>query len=166
MFDLNFDPAVIFWTLVSFGIVYYVVSAKVYPVLRAMLNARADKIAKDLESAQAKFQEAETQNGHIEERLQNMYTEEMRIVSEAQEKAKQQAEVKAREYQAEFELMRQAKEKDLQKIELNLYKDFEEKAGKVLVDACEKVLRCDLPKDLQSRIIDERIKELKSLKEF
>ena len=165
-FDLSFNPALIFWTIVSFGIVYYVVSSKIYPILNKILSDRAAKITTDLAEAERKHQEADVLHEKVSVRLRDVRLEERRILSEAQEKARHIAEEKQQEYQAEFNRLRKAKEEDLRKIEVDFYKNFESKVGKLLVTACEKIMRCDLPAELQQRILEERIQELKKLKGF
>ena len=130
------------------------------------MKERAEKIANDLALAEAKNKSAEDLRQQIEERLKNIKLEEQRIISEAQEKARQVAEVKTQEYQAEYTRLRKAKEADLKKIETDFYRSFEEKIGDVLLEACEKVINCDLTPELQQKILTERVQELKKLKGF
>jgi len=162
----TFEFNIVFWTLVSFGAVYYVIGRKIYPAVAALLQARADKIAADLTLAAAKNKSAEELRGQIDARLQNLRLEEQQILSAAQEKARQTAELKTQEYQTEFAKMCKTKEKELQKVELDFYRNFEEKIGKILIGACEKVLRCDLTPEFQQEIITARLEELKKMKEF
>lgn len=164
MFEFQFN--VVFWTLVSFSVVYYVIGRKIYPLVSKLMKERAEKIATDLALAEAKNKSAEDLHRQVEERLKNINLEEHRIVSEAQEKARQAAELKTREYQTEFVKLRKTKEEDLQKIEQEFYKNFETKVGKILTVACEKIIKCDLTPELQQKILTERIQELKKIKDF
>ena len=166
IFDLSFNPAVAVWTLISFGLVYYVISRKVYPLLNKILAERAAKIAADLAEAETKHQEADELYKQISERLHNIRLEERKIVSDAQEKARRAAEDRRQEYETEFDQLRTAKEEDLQKAERDFYNNLEAKAGKMLVSACEKILHCDLPEELQQRVLEKRIQELKKIKAF
>jgi F-type H+-transporting ATPase subunit b len=165
-FDLSFNPAVAFWTLVSFALVYYVISRKIYPVLNKLMSARAAKIAQGLTEAEAGRRTAEELAKQAEERLQNIRLEERRILSEAQEKARRSAAEQSAEYLAEFQRLRANKEEDLRKIEADFYKNFEAQLGGILGAACEKIIRCDLPPELQQKILNERLAELKKIKEF
>jgi F-type H+-transporting ATPase subunit b len=165
-FDLSFNPAVVFWTLISFGVVYYVISGKVYPVLNKLMSERADKIARDLNEAETKRRTADELAKQAEARLQNIRLEERRILSEAQEKARRSAAEQTAEYLAEFQRLRLSKEDDLRKIEADFYKNFEAQIGGILSAACEKIIRCDLPPELQQKILNERLAELKKIKEF
>jgi F-type H+-transporting ATPase subunit b len=164
LFKLELNVA--FWTLISFGIVYYIISRKIYPPISRLMQERAARISGDLAAAEARRKEAEDMRSQIEERLQNVRLEERRILSEAQEKARVAAEKKSAEYQAEFNRLRRAREEDLQKLEVDFYKNFEEKIGRLLIDACEKVLSCDLTEELRQKILQERIQELQKVKEF
>lgn len=164
MFKLEIN--IIFWTLISFGLVCWVISAKIYPVLAKMMQERADKITGELANAEKQNREAETLRQELAEQQKNIELAEHRILSEAREKAKAQAAKQLEALQEEFRALRKAKEADLRRVEDDFYRNFEERIGKMLYTACEKVLRVSLTPEMQQRILQERIEELKKLKEF
>jgi F-type H+-transporting ATPase subunit b len=157
---------VIFWTVISFGIVCWVISWKIYPVIAKMMQERADKIAGDLANAEKKNQEAEAIRSDLAERQKNIEREEHRIFSAAREKAQEQTAAQLKAMQEEFRGLRQTKEEDLQRVEEDFYRNFEERIGKMLYAACEKIMRLNLTPELQQQILQERLAELKKIKEF
>ncbi|GBR76165.1 F0F1 ATP synthase subunit B [Candidatus Termititenax persephonae] len=164
MFRLEIN--IIFWTLVSFGIVCWVISAKIYPVLAKILKNREEKIIADLANAAEKSRAAETLHNDLAERQKNIELEAHRIISEAQEKGKRQAAEQWQVWQEEFRELRRVKEEDLRRAEEDFYRHFEERVGKMLYAACAKVLRLNLTPELQQQILQERLAELKKIKEF
>jgi F-type H+-transporting ATPase subunit b len=157
---------IIFWTLVSFGVVCWVISAKIYPALAKIMQERADKIAGDLAGAERQNREAEALRRDLEERQRALELAEHRVLSEAREKARAQADAQLKALQEEFRAQRKAKEEDLRRAEDDFYRNFEERVGKMLCAACEKILRVELTPEMQQRILRERLEELKKLKEF
>jgi F-type H+-transporting ATPase subunit b len=157
---------IIFWTLVSFGLVCWVISVKIYPVLAKMMQERADKVAGELAGAEKQNREAEALRRDLEERQRTLDLTERRILSAAREKAKAQADAQLEALQEEFRALRKTKEEDLRRTEDDFYRNFEERVGQMLCAACEKILRVDLTPEMQQRILRERLEELKKLKEF
>jgi F-type H+-transporting ATPase subunit b len=157
---------IIFWTLISFGLVCWVISAKIYPVLAKIMQERADKIAGELAGAARQNREADALRQDLEERQRALELAERRILSEAREKAKTQADAQLKTLQAEFRALRKTKEEDLRRVEDDFYRNFEERVGQMLYAACEKILRVGLTPEMQQRILQERLEELKKLKEF
>ena len=164
MFKLEIN--IIFWTLISFGLVCWVISAKIYPALARMMQERADKIAGELAGAERQNREAAALRQDLAEQQKNIELAEHRILSEARAKAKAQADAQLKALQDEFRALRKAREEDLRRVEDDFYRNFEERVGQMLCAACEKILRVGLTPEMQQRILQERLEELKKLKEF
>ncbi|MDR1323790.1 MAG: ATP synthase F0 subunit B [Candidatus Margulisbacteria bacterium] len=164
MFKLEIN--IIFWTLISFGLVCWIINAKIYPVLAKMMRERAERITGELADAEKQRRAAETLRAELAEQQKNIELAEHRILSEAREKARAQAAGQFEALQAEFRALRKTKEADLRRLEDDFYRNFEERVGKMLYTACEKVLRVSLTPEMQQRILQERLEELKKLKEF
>ena len=164
MFKLEIN--IIFWTLVSFGVVYWVVCYKIYPPLAKIMQERADKIAADLGNAAKQAREAEKLRLELTVQQKQAEREAQRLLAAAREKAGTQMTERLQVLQAEFAELRRTKEAELQRTEAEFYRHLDEHAGQILYKACEKVVRCKLTPEMQQQILTERLTELKKLKEL
>jgi F-type H+-transporting ATPase subunit b len=160
----TFEPGIIVWTLVSFLIAFWVISAYVYPPVRRLLDERQLKIADHLNAAQKKQSEAEVLFTQADEKIRGIKLEEHRILSEAREKANQlyrQYEQKALE---DFRKLRTEKEQELLEMERAFLINSEAKITELISQMCEKVLRIDLTAEQHNAIIRAKVAELEKLK--
>jgi len=154
------DPGLIFWMLISFGIVFFVLAKFGFPVIVKMVDERKAFIDKSLESAK----EANERLAGIQEEsksiLKRTRDEEIRMLKEAHEirsqlieEAKKQATVDAGKLIAEAKTAIQ-KEKEL------AIRDIRNRVAELSLDIAEKVLRKQLDnppaqRELVQKLIEE-----------
>ncbi|MDR0796569.1 MAG: F0F1 ATP synthase subunit B [Tannerella sp.] len=154
------DPGLIFWMLISFGVVFFVLAKFGFPIIVKMVDERKVFIDNSLESAKA----ANIRLAGIQEEgariLKQTHDEELRILKEVQEtksriigEAKEQAAVEAKKMIAEAKLAIQ-KEKEL------AIRDIRNQIANLSIDIAEKVLRKSLDnpqaqRELVQRLIEE-----------
>lgn len=162
----TFEPGVALWTILSFGLVLFVLSKYVYPPVNALLKTRKETIAKDIAEAEQKNQTAALVSKELAEKLQTIRIEEQRILSEAREKAQALYEKYAKEALEEIREMRKQKEQDLGQMESAFFEKSEQKLTTLIIASCEKILKTGLTPEQQQAVIAERIQDLAKIKEL
>jgi F-type H+-transporting ATPase subunit b len=162
----EFQPGVVVWTLISFALVYLVVRKAVFPVIRRTVLERRAQIEQSLADAIAQRAEAQAKAAEIEERLGRLRQQEQQILAEAREKAKRLYEEQERKALEDLRLLRKQHESDLHKMREGAFEGLRTAFARTVIEACRKVMRTDLSREQQSRIVDERIAELEGLRDL
>jgi len=154
------DLGLLFWMLVSFGIVFFILAKYGFPIIVKMVDERKAFIDKSLEAAKAANERLAGIQEESERLLKQTRDEEMRILKEAKEaknkiiaEAKEQAAVEAGKLVAEAKTAIQ-KEKDL------AIRDIQNRIAELSINIAEKVLRKNLDnstaqRELVEKLIDE-----------
>jgi len=154
------DLGLLFWMLVSFGIVFFILAKYGFPIIVKMVDERKAFIDKSLEAAKTANERLAGIQEESERLLRQTHDEEMRILKEAQEarskiiaEAKEQAAVEAGKLVAEAKTAIQ-KEKDL------AIRDIHNRIADLSINIAEKVLRKNLDnstaqRELVEKLIDE-----------
>jgi F-type H+-transporting ATPase subunit b len=98
----------IFWLIVTFGILYYLLSRKALPRVAEVLEARQDRIAADLDQAQRLRREAEQALEQYQAAMARAHDEAHQLLAETQ--ARLQAEAAERHSELGGRLARQLSE--------------------------------------------------------
>ena len=154
------DLGLLFWMLVSFGIVFFVLAKYGFPIIVKMVDERKAFIDKSLEAAKAANERLAGIQQESERLLKQTRDEEMRILKDAQEarskiigQAKEQAAVEAGKLIEEAKTAIQ-KEKDM------AIRDIQNRIADLSINIAEKVLRKNLDnppaqRELVEKLIDE-----------
>ena len=86
----------LFWLAVVFGIIFFVIGRGMLPKIQSTVEAREQKIADDLERAQAARAAAEQTEAAWRERMDAARAEAARIAQEAKQAGAQETEVKVK----------------------------------------------------------------------
>jgi len=154
------DLGLLFWMLVSFGIVFFVLAKYGFPIIVKMVDERKAFIDKSLEAAKAANERLAGIQQESERLLKQTRDEEMRILKDAQDarskiigQAKEQAAVEAGKLIEEAKTAIQ-KEKDM------AIRDIQNRIADLSINIAEKVLRKNLDnppaqRELVEKLIDE-----------
>jgi ATP synthase, F0 subunit b len=154
------DPGLIFWMLISFGVVFFVLAKFGFPIITKMVDERKAFIDKSLESAKAANDRLVGIQEECERILKQTRGEEMLMLKEAHEtrnkiigEAKEQAIVEAKKLIAEAKTAIQ-KEKEM------AISDIRNQIAELSIGIAEKVLRKNLDNPLaQSELVQKLIEE-------
>lgn len=91
-FDPTWFASQIFWLVLIFAGFYWIMSRKVLPRVGAVIDAREQRIAGDLEQAERLRAEAQAALAAYESAIEGARTEARRVVIDAQERIKRHAE--------------------------------------------------------------------------
>jgi len=154
------DPGLIFWMLISFGVVFFILAKFGFPVIVNMIDERKTFIDKSLESAKAANDRLAGIQEESERILKQTRNEELRLLKEAQEtrnkivgEAKEQAAVEAKKLIAEAKTAIE-KEKEL------AIREIRSQIADLSIEIAEKVLRKQLDnlpaqRELVQKLIEE-----------
>jgi F-type H+-transporting ATPase subunit b len=157
---LSPDPGLIFWMLISFGVVFFILAKFGFPVIVKMVDERKSFIDNSLESAKTANERLLKIQEESEQILKQARENEMRMLKELQEtrskvikEAKEQASIEAKKLIAEAQIAIQ-KEKDL------AVKDIRNQIVDLSIEIAEKVLRKNLDnppaqRELVQKLIEE-----------
>ena len=154
------DPGLIFWMLISFGIVFFILAKFGFPIIVKMIDERKAFIDNSLDSAKAANERLAGIHEESDRILRHTHDEEIRILKEAQEvrnkiigEAKEQAAIESRKLITEAKTAIQ-KEKEL------AIRDIRNRIAELSIDIAEKVLRKNLDnppaqRELVQKLIEE-----------
>jgi len=154
------DPGLVFWMLISFGVVFFFLAKFGFPVIVRMVDERKAFIDKSLESAKAANDRLAGIQEECEQILKQTRNEEIRLLKEVQEtqntiirEAKEQAAIEAKKVLAEAKTAIQ-REKEL------AIRDIHDRIAELSINIAEKVLRKHLDnppaqRELVQKLIEE-----------
>jgi F-type H+-transporting ATPase subunit b len=159
------ESGLLFWMLITFGVVFFILAKWGFPVITKMVEKRSNYIDKSLESAK----EANAQLAHLKDEsaaiVAQASKEQSRILREATEERgkiieaakKQAAEEAQKELNAVKEQIRQEKDEAIRSIRRQV--------AVLSVDIAEKIIRAKLDKsDDQMKMIDRMLDEVMTRK--
>ena len=157
------DLGLLFWMLLSFGIVFFVLAKFGFPVIVKMVDKRKEYIENSLEAAKEANRQLANIKTEGEKILAEAREEQLRLMKDAEEirskmiaEAKQQAQVEA------GKVMQNAQSLILKEKE-DAIKDIKHQVAALSVEIAEKVLRKDLEnKSAQMELIDKLLNEAKN----
>ena len=155
------DSGLLFWMLLSFGIVFFVLAKFGFPVITKMVDERKQYIDHSLVIAKEANEQLANIKAEGESILTKANEEQMRILKEATEArerivrdAKEQARIEGDKMLAEARRQIQAEKEDA-------IRDIRRQVAILSVDIAEKVLRKNLDTDKeQMQMIDRMLDEL------
>ena len=159
------ESGLLFWMLITFGVVFFILAKWGFPVITKMVEKRSNYIDKSLESAK----EANAQLAHLKDEsaaiVAQASKEQSRILREATEERgkileaakKPAAEEAQKELNAVKEQIRQEKDEAIRSIRRQV--------AVLSVDIAEKIIRAKLDKsDDQMKMIDRMLDEVMTRK--
>lgn len=155
------EPGLLFWMLLSFGVVLFILGKYGFPIIVKMVDKRKAYIDESLEAAKEARAQLEGVKQEGERMLHEVREEQARILKEAREihakivsDAKEQASMEAAKITNEAQaLIQKEKEKALQ--------DVRSQIADLSLDIAEKVLRKNLEdKPAQHSMVERLIEEV------
>jgi F-type H+-transporting ATPase subunit b len=110
--DVSTFPSQIFWLIITFSILYYLLSRRALPRVSEILEARQDRIAADLDQAQRLRRDAESALKTYEDAIAKAQDRAQALLAENQSRL--QAEAAARQAELDQQLARQVADAEAQ----------------------------------------------------
>ncbi len=150
----------VIWGTVGFLTVVFFLSWKGYPAIKKTMEARSQRIADDLQAAEAQKAEAEGVLGEYRTQLADARNESARIIEEA----RQTADEMKRELQARAEAdiadMRTRAAADIEAAKVQAIADLRGEVAALAIGAAEQVVERNLDRDTNVALIESYINQV------
>jgi F-type H+-transporting ATPase subunit b len=148
------------WTIVVFGISLYILRKAVFPQIAKALDARAQKIEGDIDTAERTRTQAEEVLAEYRERLKEARAQSEEIVQRARQTAEaHEAEGKVRGQEQIADAAKRA-EREIELAKKRALDDIRREVADLTIMATEKVTRKSLTDADQKRLVEEALGEL------
>ena len=154
------NVGIMIWTIVVFGISFYILRKTVFPRIGEALDQRAKKVEGDLDAAEHTRAEADKILEEYRERLKEARTQAEEIMQRARQAAEtheHEAKDRGQEIIADAT---QRGERDIEVATKRALDDLRREVADLTILATEKVTRKALDSDDQRRLVEEALGEL------
>lgn len=151
------DSGLLFWMLISFGIVFFILARYGFPVVTKMIEQRKEYIDNSLNAAKEANRQLAEVKVEAEALMTKAQEEKTRILNEAV--ATRNKIIKEAREQAEVEKNKQLDEakKQIRKEKEEFVRDVRRQVAVLSVDIAEKVLRKDLNNEKEQMELIDRL---------
>jgi F-type H+-transporting ATPase subunit b len=158
LIDINFG--LMFWTILTFLIVLYILKRFAFGPIQAMLDARSNQIATDVDAAEKAREEAQAALAEYRQALADSRKEATKIVEDARKVAEDHRKRDIAELEAEkVRLMQRAKE-EIESETRSSLQAIRDQLADLTLATTEKVMRRRLDEQEQRRLIEEALADV------
>ena len=161
-FDSHFFSSLIFWELVSFGILLWVLSKFALPPILEALETRERKIRESIDQAEQNRTTAEKCLKEYEAKLRGATQEAEVIVAEARNKAQHLLEENEQRLRTESERIKTETSQEIERERRKALQDIRGEAADLALLVAEKVLIRSLSDDDNRRLAKEALQSVSS----
>ena len=161
-FDSHFFSSLIFWELVSFGILLWVLSKYALPPILEALETRERKIRESIDQAEQNRTTAEKCLKEYEAKLRGAAQEAEAIVAEARNKAQHLLEENEQRLRTESERIKTETSQEIERERRKALQDIRGEAADLALLVAEKVLIRSLSDDDNRRLAKEALQSVSS----
>jgi F-type H+-transporting ATPase subunit b len=155
-----FDLVPLVATLVMFGVVFFVLNAKVWPVITKALNEREAKITKEIGDAESARKQAAAALNQYERALAEARTEAAHMLESTKaEQQKMAAEIK-RKAETEITAMKDAATRDIESAKRAAISEVYAQMSTTATSIASKIIQRELNPADQARFVEESLAEL------
>ena len=146
-FDSHFFSSLIFWELLSFGILLWVLYKYALPPILETLETRERKIRESLDQAEQNRLAAERKLKEYEAKLQVAAKEVEMILAEAKQQAQRLLDENAQRIRAESERIKEETTQDIERERRKAIQDIKTQSAELALMVAEKVIGRSLSDD-------------------
>jgi F-type H+-transporting ATPase subunit b len=152
--------AEIVWGLISFVILFGVLSKFAYPALKKSMDARTERIRTNVDEAQRVRDEAEQILRDYQAQLADARSESNRIIEEARQAAEHLRRDMVNRAEEEVAELRRRNEQDLQAAQNRVLQQLQSQVRTLALDLAEKVVGANLDRNRNLQLVDQFIAEI------
>jgi len=156
-FDSHFFSSLIFWEILSFGILLWVLYKFALPPILQTLENRERKIRESLDQAEQNRAAAEQKLKEYEAKLQVAAKEVETILSEAKHKAQRLLEENEQRLRAESQRIKEETAQDIDRERRKAIQEIKSQTADLVILVAEKVIGRSLSNDDQNRFAQEAL---------
>ncbi len=159
-FDSHFFSSLIFWEILSFGILLWVLYKFALPPILETLETRERKIRESLDQAEHNRATAEQKLKEYESKLQAAAKEAEAIMSEAKLKAQRLLDENQQRLRADSERIKEEATRDIERERRKALEDIKAQTADLAILVAEKVIGRSLSMDDHRRFAQEALAEV------
>ena len=159
-FDSHFFSSLIFWELLSFGILFWVLYKYAFPPILETLETRERKIRESLDQAEHNRAAAEQKLKEYEAKLQVAAKEAEALMAEAKQKAQQLLDENQQRLRADSDRIKEEATQDIERERRKAVEDIKGQTADLAILVAEKVIGRSLSDDDHRRFAQEALAEV------
>lgn len=163
-FDTSFFASQIFWTIVSFVILFVVLNRWILPRIAAILKERARLIEAEIEEAHKKREEAEQLKADYADMIAEIDAEAKKIFDESEKRLTEDRNRMMSEWNAEMERKKRQFLEDAELTRQQAIRDIRSQSAELITAATEQVIHERLTEKEAKKALEESIAELEKHK--
>ena len=152
--------SLIFWSLVSFALLFFLLKRFAFPPILEVLEERENKIRSEIDNAEKLRHEAEELKADLGRELKNAHEKANTIIQLAGEESKKIQKKSIQETQTKVRQMQNDAEQEIQITRNKLLNEIRSYTAALTIASTEKVLKKSLNNEDKNRLIDESIEEV------
>lgn len=152
--------SLIFWSLLSFGLLFFLLKRYAFPPILEALESREKKIRGDIDSAEKLREEARLIKETLEKELKSAHERASTIVQMATGEAKKIQEKTLEETQAKVRQMQSDVEREMETSRNKLLNEIRSYTAALTIASTEKFLKKALDEKDKKRLAEESIEEV------
>ena len=152
--------SLIFWSLVSFALLFFLLKRFAFPPILEVLEERENKIRSEIDDAEKLRHEAEELKADLGRELKNAHEKANTIIQMAGEESKKIQEKSIQETQTKVRQMQNDAEQEIQITRNKLLNEIRGYTAALTIASTEKVLKKSLNDEDKNRLIEESIEEV------
>ncbi|MGV7221639.1 MAG: F0F1 ATP synthase subunit B [Nitrospinales bacterium] len=158
--DFSVFSSLIFWSLLSFGVLLFALKKYAFPPIMEMLEEREKKISGDIKSAESLRAEAQELKNDYEKQLKTAHEKADTIVQLATEEAKKVQEKTLQETQAKSRQIKNDAEAEIAMNRNKLLAEVRGFAAELTIASTERIIKKSLDNSDKQRLVESSIEEV------
>jgi F-type H+-transporting ATPase subunit b len=150
----------IIWGFLSFMVLFVLMAKFAFPAVQKSMQARTNRIRKDLDDAERLKSEANTILDQYKAQLQDAKNEANRIIEEARQTADQLRRDLMSRAESEVAELRQRNADDINAAKERTLADLRTQVAEIAIAAAERVVERNLDRDTNAALVDDFISQV------
>jgi F-type H+-transporting ATPase subunit b len=159
-FDVHFLSPLLFWSAVSFGILFFLLYRYGFPVIFRLLEERERKIRDSLEDAERIRGESQALLAQYEEKIKGAQQDVQNILEEARLKARKLVEESQEKMEREAQRTMEESRTDIERERQQALQEIRQATVDLTLTATERILERDLRDSDHQRFVADVIQEI------
>ena len=152
--------SLIFWSVISFGVLFLFLKKFAFPPILAALDEREKKIRSDFEESEKLKQDVEEIKLDLEKKLKAAHEKAESIVQLAQDEAKKLQEKTVQETEAKVKKVQREAEQEIDSSKNKILQEIRTYTAALTISSAEKFLKKSLGDAEKKRLADESIDQV------
>lgn len=157
---LDVNPGLIFWTVVTFVIMLLILKKVAWKPILNSLNERENFIKDSVERAETAKKEAEEILEQNKKNLASAEEDAQKVIQQGREYAENLKSQIIEESKSEAKKIVEDASKEIERKNIESFNNLKDDVASIAIEAAEKIIRSNLDKEKQEKIVNEFINEL------